>query len=384
MAEDSDLEKTEEASPRRLEKAREDGDVPRSRELATFAVLITVVMGFWISGESMVRQLKQMLRHGLQVPSPHHTELSELGPIWVAQILDLLLTFAPLAGLLIFAALISPLLIGGWLFNAKALAPDFSKLSPMRGLGNMMSMRALSELLKAIGKTLLVGISAWVVIDANLPKMLTLSNQAPASASAHLGDMLLLCLTVMVAVLALIALIDAPYQMWSHAKKLMMTRQEIRDEAKESEGNPEIKAKIRAQQREMARRRMMAQVPTADVVVTNPNHYAVALKYPENATRAPLVVAKGMNEVAARIREIASEHGVVVLEAPPLARALHRHAELEQEIPAPLYTAVAQVLAYVFQLRAYRAQGGTEPNLPEQISVPAGMDPLEGDARASS
>jgi flagellar biosynthetic protein FlhB len=162
----------------------------------------------------------------------------------------------------------------------------------------------------------------------------------------------------------------------------MMTRQEIRDEAKESEGNPEIKAKIRAQQREMARRRMMAQVPTADVVVTNPNHYAVALKYPENSTHAPLVVAKGMNEVATRIRELAREHGVVVLEAPPLARALYRHAELEQEIPAPLYTAVAQVLAYVFQLRTYRAQGGVEPVLPERVSVPAGMDPLEGDAGA--
>ena len=383
MAEDSDLEKTEEASPRRLEKAREDGDVPRSRELATFTVLITVVMGFWISGESLVRQLKQLLRHGLQVPSPHSAGLSELGQIWGARLYDLLLAFAPLVGLLMLAALVSPLLIGGWLFNAKALAPDFGKLNPVRGLGNMMSMRALSELLKAIGKTLLVGVSAWAVIDSHLPEMLTLSNQAPASASAHLGHMLLQCLTVMVGALALIALIDAPYQMWSHAKKLMMTRQEIRDEAKESEGNPEIKAKIRAQQREMARRRMMAQVPTADVIVTNPTHYAVALKYPENATHAPLVVAKGMNEVADRIREIAGEHGVVVLEAPPLARALYRHAELEQEIPAPLYTAVAQVLAYVFQLRAYRAQGGIEPVRPERVSVPAGMDPLENDTGGS-
>ncbi len=377
MAEDSDLEKTEPASPRRLEKAREDGDVPRSRELATFAVLITAVMGFWISGEAMVRQLKQLLRHGLQVSSPHDTSLSQIGEIWAARLYDLLLAFAPLVGLLMLAALISPLLIGGWLFNAKSLGPNFGKLNPVRGLTNMMSMHALSELLKALGKTLLVGVAAWAVIAAQLPEMLTLSNQTPASASSHLGHMLLLCLTVMVGALALIALIDAPYQMWSHAKKLMMTRQEIRDEAKESEGNPEIKAKIRAQQREMARRRMMAQVPTADVVVTNPTRYAVALKYPENSTHAPLVVAKGMDGVADRIREVASEHGVVVLEAPPLARALYRHAELEQEIPATLYTAVAQVLAYVFQLRTYRAQGGPEPMRPEQVSVPAGMDPLE-------
>lgn len=175
----------------------------------------------------------------------------------------------------------------------------------------------------------------------------------------------------------MIALIDGPFQMWSHARKLMMTRQQLRDEAKEMEGNPEIKAKIRAQQRAIARRRMMAQVPTADVIVTNPTHYAVALHYPEQGNHAPKVVAKGVDEVAAKIREIGAAHGITIIEAPPLARALYRHTEIDQEIPAPLYTAVAQVLAYVFQLRTYRSQGGFAPVRPEPVALPPGFDPLE-------
>lgn len=378
MAEDSDLEKTEPASPQRLEKAREEGNIPRSRELATFAVLMAAVAGFWLSGDAMVRQLKQLLRHGLQVQSPRSWDWAQQAMDWGVQLQNLLFAFGPLAGLLLFAALASPLFIGGWLF--KIQAPDFGKLNPLQGLGNMLSMRSLMELLKALAKTVLVGCTAWAVISTQLEDMLALSAQAPEAGSAQHARLLLRCLTLMVGALAVIALIDAPYQMWSHAKKLMMTRQEIRDEAKESEGNPEIKAKIRAQQREMARKRMMAQVPTADVVVTNPTHYAVALKYPENATHAPLVVAKGLNELADKIRAIAQEHGIVVLEAPPLARALYQHAEIDQEIPAPLYTAVAQVLAYVFQLRAYQTRGGIEPVQPRQVSVPADLDPEQAKA----
>ena len=375
MAEDSDLEKTEPASPRRLEKAREEGDIPRSRELATFTVLMAATAGLWLGAQAMITQLKQLLTLGLVVQVPRHVDWAQQATIWARRCFDLLLVFVPFTGWVLLAALASPLLIGGWMFHAKALGPDFGKLNPVRGLTNMVSQRSLVELLKALGKTLLVGIAAWAVIAAHLQDMLALSLQAPETSIANSGRLLLICLTVMVGALAVIALIDAPYQMWSYAKKLMMTRQEIRDEAKESEGNPEIKAKIRAQQRDMARKRMMAQVPSADVVVTNPTHYAVALKYPENATHAPMVVAKGVDDVAARIREIAQENGVVLVEAPALARALYQHAELEHEIPRPLYTAVAQVLAYVFQLRTYRTQGGREPRVPEQVSVPDGMDP---------
>ena len=377
MAEDSDLEKTEPASPRQLEKAREQGDVPRSRELATFAVLAAAALGFWISGEAMARQLKHLLLMGLQFKREQLFDPQRLSVDWGQQLFDLLLAFLPLAGLLMLAALASPVLIGGWLFNGKALEPKFSKLNPLQGLGNIVSQRSLSELLKAIAKTLLVGTVGWLVIRGQLDALLALASQSPRESTAEHVRLLLACFIGLVAALAVIALIDGPYQMWSYARKLMMTRQQLRDEAKESDGNPEIKAKIRAQQRAMARRRMMAQVPTADVIVTNPTHYAVALQYPENGNHAPKVVAKGVDEVALRIRELGAANGVAIVEAPPLARALYRHTELDDEIPASLYTAVAQVLAYVFQLRTYRRQGGVEPIRPEPVALPAGFDPLE-------
>jgi flagellar biosynthetic protein FlhB len=384
LAEESDLEKTEEASPRRLEKAREEGDVPRSRELATFAVLVAATLGFWVTGDAIIRQLKHVMVKGLQFQMDTVLDPVLLATQWGTQLLDLMLVFLPLAGLMLLAALGSPALIGGWVFSAKAIGPDFGKLNPMRGLGNMVSARALSELLKALAKTGLVASATWLILRTQTSTVMALASQTPASGAAETGRLLLLCFSILVAALAVIAMVDAPYQMWQYAKKLKMTRQEVRDEAKESEGNPEIKAKLRAQQREMARRRMMTQVPTADVVVTNPTHYAVALKYAEDGASAPRVVAKGVGEVAAKIREIASAHRVLLMEAPALARALNQHTELGDEIPATLYTAVAQVLAYVFQLRSYKRDGGLQPSLPGPIEVPPGMDPLAPAARVGA
>ena len=378
MAEESDLEKTEDASPRRLEKAREEGDVPRSRELATFAVLMAATLGLWMTGASIVAQLKQTLIKGLQFDTQTVFDPVQLGVQWGAQLADLLLVCTPLAGLMLLAALGSPLLIGGWVFSTQAIGPDFGKLNPMRGLGNMLSTHALSELLKALAKTALVAAAGWLIVATQTDAVMALASQTPATGALHQGRLLLLFFAILVAALAVIAVTDAPYQMWQYAKKLKMTRQEVREEAKEAEGNPEIKAKLRAQQREMARRRMMAKVPTADVVVTNPTHYAVALKYTEHDGHAPRVVAKGMGEIAARIRAIATANAVPLLEAPALARALHQHTDLDDEIPNTLYTAVAQVLAYVFQLRSYRRLGGLEPQAPEAITVPAGLDPLAG------
>lgn len=376
MSEDSDLEKTESASPRRLEKAREEGDVPRSRELGTFTVLMVAALGFWLWGPSMYKQMQSLLMRGLTFDKQTLTDPQKWGEQMGQQLFDLALVYMPLAAMIMFAAMTSPLLIGGWLFNGKALAPDFGKLNPAKGLGKMISKNALVELGKAVGKTVLVGFVAWSLMSAQLGAVFQLSSQTLDSSSMSQGHILLWCFTALVAALAVIALIDAPYQMWAYSQKLMMTRQDLRDEAKESEGNPEIKAKIRSQQREMARRRMMSNVPTADVVVTNPTHYAVALKYPENANTAPLVVAKGTDSLAERIKEVARENGVLVMEAPPLARALYTHTELDQEIPKTLYTAVARVLAYVFQLRAYRKHEALMPEMPTQVDVPEGMDPL--------
>ncbi|MGB6055815.1 MAG: flagellar biosynthesis protein FlhB [Burkholderiaceae bacterium] len=380
MAEESDLEKTEPASPRRLEQAREEGDVPRSRELATCTMLLAAGGGLWVFGSGLVRSLNQTLTAGLGFERTHAYDPSALFTQIGAHALDVLLAFAPIAVLLVIVALASPLLIGGWLFSAKALQPKFGKLNPLKGLSNMVSVNAAVELGKAVAKTLLVGAVAWLVIRHQIDAMLGLGVENADEGIAHLARLLLTGFIAIVCALVLIAGIDAPFQMWRYANKLKMTRQEVRQESKESEGDPQIKARIRAQQREMARRRMMADVPTADVVVTNPTHYAVALKYADGSMRAPKVVAKGADEVAAKIRELAAEHNVPLLEAPPLARALHRHTEIGDQIPEALYTAVAEVLAYVFQLRAYKKQGGKPPHEPADLDVPPELDPANAPA----
>ena len=376
MAEDSDAEKTEPASERRLEKAREEGDVPRSREIGTFLVLMTAGLGLWMMGPGIVQALRHALVSGLRLDREQIYNHDVLLTRMVVDIVQVVLACLPLAGALMLVALSSPLLVGGWLFSGKAITPNFGRMNPLRGLGNMVSLNALSEFLKAIAKTLLVGGVAWLVILAKKDAVMALALEPLTSGSEHMADLLLSAFLFIVGGLGLVALIDGPYQIWHYADKLKMTRQEVIQESKESDGNPQVKARIRSLQREMARSRMMAAVPTADVVVTNPTHFAVALKYTDGKMRAPQVVAKGADEVAAKIRELAAEHKVAILEAPPLARALYKHAEIGDEIPAALYTAVAEVLAYVFQLRAWNKTGGNKPKIPTELDVPAQLDPL--------
>jgi flagellar biosynthetic protein FlhB len=376
MAGDSELEKTEPASPRRLEQAREEGDIPRSRELGTCTLLLAAGAGMWMTGDNMVRELNRMLAAGLTLEREQAFDFNLLLMKIGMRLVDVLIAFAPLAGILVLVALASPMLIGGWMISGKALMPKFSRLNPMSGLGNMISVRAGVELIKAILKTILIGAISWIVVKSQIEPMLALLVEPLKTGGAHVATLLLTGFIMIAAGLAVIAMLDVPYQLWHYANKLKMTREELRQEAKESDGDPQIKAKIRQMQREMARRRMMQEVPTADVVVTNPTHYAVALKYADGAMRAPKVVAKGADEVAAKIRELAAEHGVPLLEAPPLARALHKHTDLGDEIPAALYTAVAEVLAYVFQLRAYRKSGGVRPKEPKNVAVPPELDPL--------
>ena len=375
MAEESDLEKTEPATPRRLEKAKEEGDVPRSKELGTCTILLAAGMGLWVLGDGLMQSIQNVLSDCFVFERARAFDMNILMARIAANIEDLALAFFPMAILLIIVALASPLLIGGWLFSTKSLMPNFGKLNPIKGISNLFSTRSLMELFKAVGKAVLIGVVAWLVVSSKLSSMMMLSVEPLNIGAAHMADTMLLIFMTLVGALVLIAGIDAPYQMWQHATKLKMTRQEIRDEHKESEGNPEIKAKIRMQQREIARRRMMAEVPTADVVVTNPTHYAVALKYEDGKMKAPKVVAKGVDVLAAKIREVATENEVPLLEAPALARVLYRHAELDDEIPEMLYVAVAEVLAYVFQLRAYHQYGGMAPDAPEEIYVPPHLDP---------
>jgi flagellar biosynthetic protein FlhB len=370
MSEESDLEKTEPASPRRLEKAREEGQVVRSRELATLIMLTTGVAGLWTFGGVLGRALDTVMRQSLRFEPATAFEPSRMLTRFASVIWESLLAFLPLLLLFGVAALAAPLLTGGWTFSTKVLAPNFGRMSPLAGLGRMFSAHSLAELFKAIAKSLLVGsVGAWVVWH-RLPDAIALMNAPVQEALLHMLDMVLHCCLAVVLSLLVVAAIDVPWQFYEHFKKLRMTKEEVKQEFKESEGDPHIKGRIRQQQRAMARRRMMAAVPKADVVVTNPTHFAVALRYEEGRMGAPRVVAKGTDEVAARIRALAAEHRIPLMSAPPLARALHRHVELDREIPAGLYTAVAEVLAWVYQLKHWHYSQGPQPSAPVDLMVP--------------
>lgn len=370
MAEESDLEKTEAASPRRLEKAREEGQVVRSRELATFVMLIAGVTGLWTLGGHLGSSLNQVMQGALRFEPATAFDTSRMLSRFSMMVWDSLLAFLPLLFLFGVAALAAPLLLGGWVFSGNSFAPQFSRLSPLAGLGRMFSAHSLVELLKAVAKSLLVGsVGAWV-LWRRLPEAIALMNAPVQEALLHMVDLVMYCCLVVSLSLLVVAAIDVPWQYWEFFKKLRMTKEEVKQEFKESEGDPHIKGRIRQQQRAMARRRMMTEVPKADVVVTNPTHFAVALRYEEGRMGAPRVVAKGTGDIAARIRELAAEHRVPLMSAPPLARALHRHVELGHEIPAGLYTAVAEVLAWVYQLKHWHYSQGPQPQAPADLPVP--------------
>ena len=382
MAGDSDAEKTEDASPRRLEKAREEGDVPRSKELATFAVLMTAGAGLWATGGNLAGHLSTMLASSLSLTREQIYNPTVLIERITTDIGGVLLACLPLALAIMLVALAAPMAIGGFNFTAKAFMPNFGKLNPISGLGNIFSATALVELLKAVAKTVLVGCVAYIVVMSEKDAVLGLAVEPLGAGTGHVADLIAHAFLFIVGSLGVVALIDAPYQMWHYSNKLKMTRQEMIQESKESDGNPQIKGKIRQMQRQMARNRMMQNVPTADVVVTNPTHYAVALKYTDGQGGAPRVVAKGADEVAAKIRELARENKVALLEAPALARALYKHTEIDDEIPEKLYSAVAEVLAYVFQLRNYSKGAGQYPDRPTALPVPPEMDPLNPASQA--
>ena len=374
MAEESDLEKTEPASSRRLEQAREEGQVPRSREIGAFLILIVAASAFWFIGPWMMQRATSIVRRGLildeallQDPQFMMVRLADLSG-------DALLSLAPLVLALVVAALISPFFLGSWNFSVKALNPDFGRLDPIKGLGRLISWSGLVELVKAVAKALLVGGVAFGVLWSERGDIFALFGQSIEAGLSSTGHLVNFSFLMIVVSMLLIVAVDVPFQLWQYYDKLKMSKDEVKREGKEMEGNPEVKGRIRQLQREAARKRMMGAVPTADVIVTNPTHFAVALAY-KSGMGAPKVLAKGMGEIALRIRAIGAENGVPMLEAPPLARALYRHAELDAEIPSALYAAVAEVLAYVYQLSTWRQVGGNYPLPPREISVPAELVP---------
>ncbi|ARA75873.1 flagellar biosynthesis protein FlhB [Pectobacterium brasiliense] len=374
MAEDSDLEKTEAPTPQKEEKAREEGQIPRSRELTSVLMMVAGLAILWMGGEVMAGRLArivsqslnfdyatigddtQMLRH---VGSLLRQAASALIPIMLGAVL---------------VALSAPLLLGGILFSTKSLKVDFKKLDPISGLKRLFSAQSLAELFKAILKSVMVGIISTLFLIQNWPTILHLVSEAPTAAMGDALELAVMCGFLIIMGLIPMVAFDVFWQVWSHIKKLRMSKQEIRDEHKQSEGDPHVKGRIRQQQRAIAQRRMMADVPKADVIVTNPTHYAVALRYDEKKMNAPKVLAKGAGEIALRIRELGTEHRVPILEAPPLARALFRHSEVGQHIPAALYAAVAEVLAWVYQLKRWKREGGLIPRKPKHLPVPDALD----------
>jgi len=375
MAEDSDLEKTEQPSARRLEQAREEGQVPQSRELSTFLVLIAGVSGLWLMGGWISGRLLGLLRKGFHIERAvvfdTRLMLENFGDLFT----DALLTMLPLFAILLVAAVAAPILIGGFVFSPKALGLKLDRMDPIQGLGRMFSVHGLAELVKSLMKAAIVGGVGAFAVWREHEHIFTLMTETVEGAVPDFLQTVLFSALLIIMGLAILALIDVPFQLWQYNKKLRMTKEEVKRESKEQEGDPHVKARIRSMQREMARRRMMAEVPKADVVVTNPTHFSVALKYDAKKMGAPIVVAKGRGEVALKIRELAKEHKVPLLEAPPLARALYKHCELEQAVPGALYTAVAEVMAYVYQLNHWMANGGLPPAVPGKLPVPADMDP---------
>ena len=370
MAEDTAQQKTEQPTQKRLQEARQKGQVPRSKELNTLLSLVAAAVGLIFLGAGLLHELGHLMKTALGF---NPQTLNSVDTMYAAVAHSIQLGVAallPIFALFVASAFIGPAVMGGLNFSTESLSPKFDKLDPLKGVQRMFGLSSLVELVKAICKFLLVGAAAVTIIYYSLTDLIALGLQSFVSAAAHVGELLMWSFIGFSAVLILVALIDVPYQLWQYKDQLMMTRQEVKDELKDSEGRPEVKGQLKRLQRQMADQRMMDAVPKADVIITNPTHYAVALSYNQDGWGAPRVVAKGQDFVAQRIREVAAEHEVPLFEAPPLARALYFMVKVGQEIPNDLYRAVAQVLAYIYQLKNLAPTAQTKPVRPRYFDVP--------------
>ncbi|MWP48997.1 MULTISPECIES: flagellar biosynthesis protein FlhB [unclassified Gilliamella] len=371
MADDSDLDKSEQPTDSKIKKAKEKGQIPRSRELTSLLILLIGIFLFAVMGSHLVNQLITMIKTAIKVSYKTDDRLM------VFNLVNLLIhgfwAVLPIFLGLVIIAIFAPLCVGGLLFSLQSIKPNFKKLNPISGFGRLFSTRVLSELLKSVLKVILITITSTLFLMHHFYDMLSLPNMYLNNALAKSTQLVILC--GILSVIALVPMVgfDIFYQIWSNLKKLKMSKQEIKDEFKEQEGNPQIKGRIRQMQQAMARRRMMKDVPKANVIVTNPTHYAVALQYDEKTMMAPKLLAKGTDKIALRIKEIASEHNIPQLEAPPLARALYRHGEISETIPIELYAAVAQILAWVYQLKQWHKYGGDKPIAPNNLPIPESL-----------
>ncbi|WP_133501799.1 flagellar biosynthesis protein FlhB [Cognatilysobacter terrigena] len=371
MSETDNEDRTEAPSEKRLREARERGDVPRSKELANVAVLGCATLALKVAGPHIGAASRDWMRNALQFEPALLNDPGRM-PVYAAKTAAaLLMQVSPLILAALAGCFVAPALMSGLRFSGGALKADLTRLSPMAGLNRMYGKESFAELGRSLLRVLLIGGIAAMVIKGSMSRLMDMPKQSLEMAVGNGVDAVLGVFLALIVALAALAAIDVPYQRFAWRARLKMTKQELRDEAKESDGNPEVKARMRHAAREMANRRMMDAVPTADVVITNPTHYAIALKYEAGAMRAPKVVAKGVDELALRIRELAGQHKVSLVEAPPLARALYRQCKVDEEIPVKLYAAVAQVLTYIFQLRKGHPSRGPMPQL---VQVDVGAD----------
>ncbi len=371
MAESEDgQEKSEEPTSKKLEEARKKGQVPRSRELGGAAVMIFGAAGLLISGGTLYSAAQTVFQINYDLPRESLLNEDVMLNSLVASMKTAFLALTPFYIALLIAALFVPPLVGGYNFSAESLTPKLSKLNPMKGLKRMFSAQSLMEVLKSIAKFGLVASTGIFILDANRRELLALGFLPVEEAMAKGISIVAWSFFWLSCTLLVVAAIDVPFQLYQHKKQLKMTKQEVKDEYKDIEGKPEVKGKIRAKQREIAQSRMMSAVPDADVVITNPSHYAVALKYDPKKMLAPILVAKGADFVAQQIKKVALANDVMILNSPPLARSIYYHTELEREIPQGLYIAVAQVLAYVYQLKQFQDGKGPNPGSTPPFPVP--------------
>ena len=370
MSEDTGQEKTEEPSAKRLKESREKGQVPRSKELNTMMLLMGSAAGFLFMGDSVLGGIKNIMQRGLSIKNAQAITPEGILQVFSDTALQSLFIIAPLFLLFTVVVMLTPLGIGGWSFSMKAVSFKLEKIDPIKGFGRIFALKGLMELVKVLAKFALVASISAAIVWSLIEELLGLGNEPLEAAIIHVAKLCGWSFLACSSALILVAMIDVPFQLWQHTKQLKMTKQEIKDENKETEGRPEVKSRIRALQQEISQRRMMEAVPTADVILTNPTHYAVALKYDQASNGAPVVVAKGADLIAANIRAVAEQNGVAIVSAPPLARALYASTEIDQEIPAGLYVAVATILTYVYQLNTMNEYGGVAPEKPVDLPIP--------------
>jgi flagellar biosynthetic protein FlhB len=364
MAEQDELDRTESPSQKRLDDARKRGQVARSRDLSAAATTLAGGIGLVLMGGPMGARLMAMMSAPLQFSRAQATDPALMLPVLRDAVAGATQAMAPLIGLLMLAGVLAPLLIGGWTFSTSAFGMQWDRLDPVAGFGRVFSLRGLIEVGKSLLRISVVAVVAVIVLRNHFGEYTALGAEATRSGMAHAVSLTGQAFIWFGVALALIAVVDVPLTLWQHNKSLRMSRQELRDEARESEGNPEVRGRLRRLAQEMSKRRMMSDVPKAHVIVTNPTHYAVALRYEGERMRAPVVVAKGADLIALQIRKVGAAHQVPIVEVPPLARALYANCEIGVEVPVKLYAAVAQLLSYVYQLKAAVGSGRPVPATP--------------------